>query len=382
MSAHSKIGASSMHRWAVCPASVRLSEGIKNTQSKYAEEGTAAHELAAKVILGKGLWPETRGLDSEMIDAVTVYTDVIAEELKDEDSKIWVEEKLDLSSLYPGLFGTADSVIYKRKQKKLIIVDYKHGAGIPVDVVDKETGKPNVQLLYYALGALYSSSTKGLLIENVELVIVQPRCLHAEGPIRKTTFPSSDLIDFSADLIEAAKRTEDPNAPLVPGEHCRFCPAAGKCPKLHTQALSLAKQDFKDVAVLPQLLEWLPVLTNWISSVREFAYAEAIQGRTPQGYKLVNKKTSRHWRSPDDLPSELFKAFGLFEEDVFSKAIKSPAQIEKLLKGDDKKLLSELIVSVSSGYTLAHESDKRKAVALDAKSEFLPYESNEGEVYE
>ena len=47
---HAILGASSSHRWLACPGSIRLSAGMPNTGSVYAEEGTAAHELAEKCL--------------------------------------------------------------------------------------------------------------------------------------------------------------------------------------------------------------------------------------------------------------------------------------------------------------------------------------------
>src|SRR3546814_18193298 len=44
--AHAVLGASSSHRWFHCPGSIRASEGMPNTSSVFAREGTAAHALA------------------------------------------------------------------------------------------------------------------------------------------------------------------------------------------------------------------------------------------------------------------------------------------------------------------------------------------------
>ena len=44
-----------MYRWATCPGSVRLSKGIPNRSSKYAQEGTDAHEWAAKLATGEAM---------------------------------------------------------------------------------------------------------------------------------------------------------------------------------------------------------------------------------------------------------------------------------------------------------------------------------------
>ena len=51
---HSKLGASGAKRWLTCPGSVALSEGMPNKSSKYAIEGTAAHQLAEECLLSGG----------------------------------------------------------------------------------------------------------------------------------------------------------------------------------------------------------------------------------------------------------------------------------------------------------------------------------------
>lgn len=215
--AHSKIGASSMSRWSKCPGSIRLCEGTPNIESRYAAEGTRAHELAAGILEDPSNLA-TLG-PSPMLDAVMVYVDFVRKE--SEGHTLFIEKRFDLSSLHEGLFGTADAIIYREDTKHLIVADYKHGEGVPVEVEN------NSQLMYYGLGALLSL---GLPCETVELVVVQPRCAHDRGPIRRWQIQSVELLSFSADLVEFAKRTQDPDAPLVPGEQCQFCPAKFFCP--------------------------------------------------------------------------------------------------------------------------------------------------------
>jgi hypothetical protein len=366
MTAHSAIGASSMYRWSVCPGSVRMSAGIPNQSSAYAEEGTAAHEAAAHY-LNRGEFPP--GVDAETAEAVMVYVNTIFEDERSAYGKSsyerLVEHGFDLAKIYPGAFGTADCVIYYPALKLLRVYDYKHGAGIPVEVAG------NSQLKYYGLGALVSL---GYLVNTVELIIVQPRCYHADGPVRRWQLSALELLDFAADLVDFAKRTEDPNAPLIPGEHCRFCPAAGVCSAVHEKALTLAKEEFRpefsyDPIKLGQVLHWLPTLEAWVKSVREFAYQEAMRGHAPQGWKLVKKRATRKWASNvnEDLLAETFKK----DSSKFSeRKLLSPAQVEKLLEKADLPKLSDLVISESSGATLAPEEDKREAVRLDAKSEF------------
>lgn len=364
---HSKIGASSMHRWAACPGSVKLCEGMPNVSSAYAAEGTLAHELAEALLTGKPLPQED--VTPEMIEAVSVYVDYLKSETltANPDDVIHIEHGFDLSPLYPGLFGTSDCVIYRAREKKLIVIDYKHGAGIPVEV------ERNSQLMYYGLGALISL---GYPAKTIELVIVQPRCNHSKGPIRKWEISALELQDFAADLIDYAKKTEDPNAPLYVGPHCRFCPAQVACPKMHEKALVAASSEFGAFANpvantmgaggvtperLAEFLDLLPTLESFVTAVREYAYREAMAGRTPRGWKLVDKRATRKWAESEAGVASALLACGLKESDLYERKLKSPAQMEKVLKSKTEReaILSPLISWVSSGMTLVPESDKR-----------------------
>jgi hypothetical protein len=383
--AHSPIGASSMYRWAACPGSIRLSEGIKNRSSEYAAEGTVAHDIGAQVLedgikIDKFLGTTTTvegheiTVTQEMLDAVQVYVDAVS----------WAAQ-----TAKPGT---------------LIVMDYKHGAGLAVEVKD------NPQLEYYALGSLLSE--KGIssrLIEHkfdltavypglygtadcviqtpgdvtrVEMVIVQPRCPHPDGPVRRWTIDAIDLMDFTTELIDYAKATEDPAAPLHPGDHCRFCPAAGTpCTALKDKANAVAASVFApgkpyDPKVLADTLLWLPVLESWAKSVREFAYAEAEAGNKIPGWKLVAKVARRKWRDAESAVKKLL-ALGLTKTDIYGEApLVTPAAAEKLLTqlklkpADRAAALEPLTTQESSGHTLAEESDKRPAVKQGAAEAF------------
>lgn len=48
--AHAQLSPSSAERWMTCPGSVALSKGAPDDSSSFADEGTDAHELAAKCL--------------------------------------------------------------------------------------------------------------------------------------------------------------------------------------------------------------------------------------------------------------------------------------------------------------------------------------------
>lgn len=385
MAAHSSIGASSMDRWSKCPGSVRLSAGIPGRSSVYAQEGTLAHAYADICIKRRGgpLIKEIIEYDdhgehklatvpADMVDAVKVFYDH-AMAYVGAGFEVWTEQRFDLSSIYPGLFGTSDLVAYDPVTKTLFVDDYKHGQGIPVDAVG------NAQIRYYGVGALMQF---GMPVEKIRLGICQPRCFHPDGPLRFETLTAMDLLDWMADLREYAAATDVPDAPLVDGDHCRFCPAAAVCPKLKSNAQETAKLVFNDqpnsidVTELEQALDMLPGLEAWISNVRELSYEMAAQGKAAfSRHKLVAKRATEKFNA-DVTCVRLAEAFGIPATHFLSEPeMKSVAQVAKLLPGKNDKerraLLAPYTSKESSGHTLVSNDDPRPAVALDAKSAFI-----------
>lgn len=358
-----------MHRWANCPASVRMSDGLPGKESENAKEGTIAHGLAEQW-LKTGKQPECPPEYPDMIDAIQVYVDYVKDRKKKkrggQKPMVELEHQFHLEHLHPDLWGTADCVVWRPDELVLEVIDYKHGAGVCVEVDDNE------QLFYYALGALFEVNVPAT---TIRITIVQPRFPHTKGPIRSQDIDLVDLMAFQTDLVEAVKRTEDPDAPFKPGDWCRWCKAAAICPELKGKAQELAKMEFSsdtkyDAEELAAALELLPTIEGWAKSVREFAYAEAEHGRCPPRHKLVEKRASRKWRDDGDAIITLRDKLKLEDEAIFERKLRSPAQIEKEL-GKDKGQIENLVVSVSSGLTLVHESDKREAVRKDARAEFV-----------
>jgi hypothetical protein len=368
---HSKLGASSAHRWMNCPGSVKLSQDIPQVTSKYAEEGTLAHEIAAHT-LTMGSWPVA--MPPEMKEPIELYINQIYDDAKLEPdapgipTKMMVEHKFDLSSIHPGMFGTADCVTYDQMSGLLRVYDFKYGQGIAVDVVENE------QLMYYGLGALLSLN---LPCKEVELVIIQPRCPHPDGIVRRWRFNSIELLDFAETLRLSAEATSKPDAPLQPGVHCKFCPAAAVCPAVHSKAIEAAQNEFSpsmsyDPEKLAKTLEMLDMVEDWAKNVREFAYREALHGRVPPGYKLVQKRASRQWKieNEEELELALHEKLKVPKRLYWDYKFKSPAQVEKLLPKNSKKLLEEFVVSRSTGTKLVPLHESGEPVLLDAASEF------------
>lgn len=386
---HAKLSASSAHRWMECTGSVLLSEKMPDTATAYGAEGTYAHHIAAECLKSWSTGEDDRDIPidwlhaktiidgfevectQDMVDAVNEYLDFVHDLVQPAGAVLLVEQDFTpaLQTLDPEFGGTGDCVVWNPAEKLLDVADYKHGAGIPVSIGG------NKQLRYYAVGALMSNAAWAP--EKVRVTIVQPRCRSEGETIRSETFDAYELMEFVADMKQAAEDTRQFTAPLTPGEsQCQWCRAKAICPALEKAQHALMAAEFDDLQekalmdpnLLSRALAVLPLVEERIHAIREFAYAEGVKGNPPPGWKIVAKRANRKWKDEAeviDLVKKL-KVDGAFTE----PELRSPAQIEKLLKKEDRAKLEPLVEKISSGYTLVEESDKRPAAMLAAPDDF------------
>lgn len=382
---HAELGASKSERWINCAGSVNLSRGMRGEESPYAREGTAAHKVG-NLALERKLDPSdlaettVEGVEvtDEMADAVSVFVNEVRIELaKDPASQVWYEQEISLAPFDPPgpMHGTSDCFVFSPTRRRLVVFDYKHGAGVVVEVAENAQGR------YYALGALLKLEHElGIVgqVDAVEIVIVQPRAYHVDGIVRREVVPYLELVEFAGFLLERAVATLDPRAPLTPGRWCKFCPAAGVCPALKTHAMELAMVEFGDVplalppppsqlsnTVLGTLLNNLDIVEDFARAARSTAQAKLEAGEEVPGWKLVPKRANRKWIGEAQLAVFVASAVPR-REDVdrimYEQKLRSPAQVEKLLKPLQVKLPTDLYSQESSGNTLAPTGDRRQEV--------------------
>ena len=313
--------------------------------------------------------------EAEMADGVQVYLNAVRAELEPGDLLL-VEQRFSLDRLRPPgeMFGTADAVIYKPGLRRLLVFDLKYGAGIVVEAVGNPQGR------YYGLGACMALADRP--VSEVEIVIVQPRAPHPAGPIRRETISAFELIEWSADLLEAAERTLDPEAPLVAGAWCRFCPRSRICLALREQALATAQVELAAARLPSPPCPGEPAGRGGRApahrsragraldpALRAHAHAELEAGRNIPGWRLVPKRPTRRWRDEEQAVVEL-QALGLPEDELIARKLKSPAQVEKLVGSSRKREIADLVVAESDGTTLARETDHRPSLLSGVAVEF------------
>lgn len=381
MKKHSRFGASSIERVARCPGSVRMIEALgplADVTSIYAREGTVAHLLSERCLkagtdayVHMGETIDDIIVTEEMVEAVQVYLDFIrGETFLGGTGEIDVEVRLDLRDLHPELYGTADAVIKGRS--KLTVVDLKFGKGVAVEV------KENRQLKFYGLGAWRTLDPEDRVLE-IELVVVQPRAPHRDGPVRRWTMSADDLVAFGTELVEIVQAAEVPDAPLHPSDLCRFCPAQADCPALRQLALSTAIEDFSDKPrqvdeltpdELGVILTKIDIIDGWARACEQRALELLRRGTAVPGWKLVEKRAVRSWVQDDEKTAKKLLELGAPKDKLHVIKLVSPSQAERLLPYHVVKELKPLIQRVSGGTTIAPEADRRPAVPAGAAVEF------------
>ncbi len=406
---HARLSPSGSKRWMNCPGSSALiasqlaSGEIKESTSRFASEGTVAHEIGEECLKGLTELELTLGqvrkadglsftVTDEMIRAVRVYIDYVYEYFVNTSDEMLVEQRCSLTPLgIPGLDGgTSDAIIIDRVDKILHVFDYKHGAGVKVYAEENEQG------MQYALGALMDLEQRmgdefKLDEWQVRIHIIQPRA-DWDRPTSKWEISASDLYEWCREiLIPTAKAANQPDAKLIPGDsQCRWCNA--NCPKLYEitqqQAMidfdiddepELAKPEHLTVHQRAQVVLHASKIRNFLKTVEENVKLEILHGS--QDYstylKPVKGRSTRVLKDEASDPDFSPLLDIVQHEEVFAFKTKTLSEIENAVKLQYKKqgkkapakLAKEYVTSLcdkkEGSIALAPLSDKRAAVEIE-----------------
>jgi hypothetical protein len=348
------VGGSTAKRVINCPGSVALVQlAPPSPSSVYADKGTLLHTAISEMLLGEdnviGMTYEGQTLDQTMLDEkLQPALDLLDKLDPNGEMKLAIETRVGFGKFLPGAFGSCD--VLGRLGDTAYVIDWKFGEGIAVDA------EQNAQLMYYAAAAMRTPEVAWVFdgAVAIECVIIQPPV------IRQWTTTPARIKAFEKDLKRAVKVASLPDAKLNPGDHCRFCPAKPTCPAM-TGAVDRAlkvKLDAIDDELLGTYASNAVLLQGWIDSINELVQTKIEKGYKIPGWKMVAKRGTRKWLNEKEAARTL-TALGI---EPMTVGVVSPAQAEKLLKVKKQNLPDGLTVSVSSGDTVAPESDPRPAV--------------------
>lgn len=343
-----------------------------------------AHELGSKALQYYSYepWEDTGTTFKQEGHEITVDADMSAaletyigfcnrlrdEHLNTSGCQEYIEFEVDMADLHPDIYGRLDYSI--TTPAVINMVDLKYGIGIVVEAPH------NHQLMYYAACLVHKLARAGRQFEYdtpVRIIIVQPRAPHPEGPIRIWETTVQDVINWVDDvLMPAIKASEDPEAEIVTGEHCRYCLARTRCPALNALAEEIADMEImlggdllslSDKELGERLARFKP-LSFLVKGMEDETYKRCMSGAEVPGFKLVPKRSDRVWKPGSEIVLE--EAYG--SEMYATQKVESPAQIDK--KAGGKKITKRYAYKPDTGLTLAPASDKRVAVRRSADEVF------------
>lgn len=391
---HSRLSPSGTKKWMACPGSIVLESFVPNKSTKYSDDGTACHEVAALclkavkvqhradewvnryiVVSREGEIPERKVLfTDELADITQQYVDDIR--IKSKGHQLWIETRVDFSDWVgvPDQSGTADAAmllpIDGDAMRLELDVDDLKGGRTPVSV------ERNPQLMTYALGFLTKLGAQfvacpirggvfelldGRVIEKIRLSIHQPK-LHP-GPIEWVCTPK-ELLAFSfmlrskaISVINAADQYKSiPDDqwneiylnPNPNSEECAFCRAMSTCPSVNRKVEESVGAAFEAIEEGADLTPPTPstsskklaaamaatdLIEDWIKSVRAEVERRLLIADDVPGFGLeLGKKGHRKFTDPEQVETLLRKKFRLKVEDVYDFSLKTPTQLEKLTK--------------------------------------------------
>ena len=356
---HSKVvGGSTAKRVINCPGSVALVAKMPpQVESKYAAEGTLLHGcVEALMAYGTvGSIAEKFNLTDDQTEKLRFCAGALDEIDPKGDMRFVTEKQVEFEGVkeLDGVFGNADLV--GRIGDRCIVLDWKFGDGVMVEAEE------NPQGLFYAAAVKKTSDLYWAAngTSEVEIVIVQP------PHIRRWVTTWNRVDQFERDLVAAVKEAQRPDARLEIGDWCRWCTAKPICPLMtgaidrtvHTKLAGISDDELGKALQLADLLE------SFITEAKTLAQTRLERGLKVPGYKLVAKRSTRQWVDEKQAACWLNTA-GLDPTQIYDQKIISPAQAEKVLSKSKLTLQDDLVVAVSSGNTIAPESDKRPAVMV------------------
>lgn len=397
--AHSPLGPSSAERWLNCPASVRATAGMPDTESEYAKEGTAAHSIiefcqernmTPAKLFGQAvdnLWNiqladgqlEAIAATQEMQDAIQEFLDYV----NALDGDALSECRVQLDPYVRASFGTLDDARLEPYHAE--ITDFKYGKGVQV------YAKDNVQLMCYALG-VYNDWNWLYDFKTFRLNIVQPRLDHIDEWLIET--PA--LLHWTETVLKpGAIATTKDDAPFNPGSWCQFCKIKATCKARAESVFKAVVGEFEDLdtaidktpMAIPGLtpdqiahaLDAIGNVKKWCADIEKHALAEIMQGRAVGEYKIVEGRSNQKW-TDENLVLPIWTEAGFDEDSLLPRKMIGPSAAMKVVgkKHPVYKSLQALSVKPIGKPKLAPGTDPRPAMVIDPNTEFDNLEDEDG----
>lgn len=409
-----------------CAGRIALIDLVKpeDSSSEAADWGTAAHEIAewslrtgndAIDFAEPTLNVNGRSIvvDEELRDTAQSFVDYVRERIAEYrllagEPVVLIERRV---AFEPGKLplacnGLGDCILVFPAWNEIEVVDLKGGYWYVDHVRNKQLGT-------YGIAAIDEGLAEE--VSTLRTTIVQPRAI-GHGSVRTYLWDAAELDDHRRSLRAANRRSFDVRravreagsdtersrilgAELSAGDHCKFCPVAGRCQARAEKELARARTFFKPVGIpappapatlsndqLADVLDAAPMIKDWLDTVETYA-KHLVQG----GHQLVSKRGRYGLQdaygnrafTENNAHEELMLCYGIPEKELYVTKPKTPAQVETVLKKHKVKnwqqLMKQLADKPKKGVSLVREDLRTKPEsAPKVHQHFKPIEDQNG----
>ncbi len=379
----------------LCAPKLAAEQGQGDSTSKYAAEGTAAHELGSWCLeavvkavaggmhinsteawgvtgahtedyLGHGI--EADGyhfeVDAEMAEQVQKYVDGIRSRIDEfylrgaVNVTLLVEVRVDYSESIgqPNSFGTSDTIMlveWPGQVYQIDVGDLKYGMGVRVYASTRDTSKAidwraegNKQMMLYAVGAReqYSMAFDATLFS---MTIYQPRLDHVDSYECELDELERFIAEAKAAAASAAMYIDISRldkfdgfkiGAFTPGEkQCRWCRVGGSCEARASKNLALMAGDFVDLDEHNNVGDAAHQVADIVKDAIEVVKRDSVQlldALYPNLDEIDNwVKAVRGEIEKRALAGEAFTTCKLVQGKRGARSWTEAAEAEKLLKG-------------------------------------------------
>jgi len=409
---HARLGCSN-HRWPECPGSVREEAKYPDIPGEAAIDGTGSH-LLLELCLQNGVpaiqydqqiiganhpeHPSGWLVGPDRIERVQMALNYITRrvtELKEQFPGCRVDVLSEVKTDPGGMFGrddwwgTCDITIKAFQDGGLVfleVADYKDGRGW-VDVRD------NTQLLSYLGGQMrpYMASGPELVrpldpnkVPNVRMTVIQPKTNPVIRSVCSTRYEdnisSFKVVDRLYELEWAAERTDDPNAPLIPGKWCQWCKAnpkrGGDCMADVNDSITTINTTVGSEIIATDGKNIFEFIGSSFSKIKELTNEQLAdlsdaEAAVMAGFKAVNDEiqariesgqhvpgnamqpgnNSNVWNDTEENIAKMLKSRRLTKDEIYPATLISPAQVLKhpKLTAEQKEKIKKDFITVKAG---------------------------------
>ena len=278
-------------------------------------------------------------ITDEIFDAAEDFAKDVITTCTGNLSKMVVEQRVELSHLFPGTYGFADVWLYDEPNNHLIIWEGKYGHGI-VEVFE------NYQLLSYVSGIVEKLGINDTSL-RVTMRIVQPRGFHRDGPIREWSNTLGNLQMYFNTLQTAFNNAYvDPKCNA--GTWCKTCDGRYGCETLQRTAMdaidysgdvfngSLSGDSLAlELRILQRASD---AIKNRLTGLEAQAISELRAGEQLPGYQILQGTGRKRWKRDIDVEQVIMMGDLMGEDLRKPRELLTPTQILK--KGVDESVIN------------------------------------------